>query len=329
MATYSSRLRVKLIDTGDEAGTWGTSTNTNLGTILEDSIAGLATVSVTSASQALTAVNGAADQSRMAVLRFTTSLATPFNIYAPPVSKLYIIFNDSVRNMTLFNGITAGSTVAAGASVSIPAGQIVGVWSDGTNFRPQINGLITSVNPSFSGTMTMSGNIQTVGNIVTTGDLNTTGNTTTSGNVTVTGRLTAGNTRFAARVTSGYSVGTSPGTTLTFNSEEFDFTSSFNPGAGVFTAPVTGYYDFHAVIPYAITASAGGGVQTDLLKNSSTSLSLALTTIPTTSQDTTHTISRLCYLTVGETVSLRGLRYGGATAVQVVVGASFTGRLVP
>ena len=67
MAT-SDILRLTLIANGDEAGTWGATTNTNLGTILEDAIAGYAAVSVTSAAQAFTIVDGAYDQARFAEL---------------------------------------------------------------------------------------------------------------------------------------------------------------------------------------------------------------------------------------------------------------------
>ena len=48
MSTYSPSLRIELITTGDQAGTWGVTTNTNLGTLLEDAISGYTSVSVTS-----------------------------------------------------------------------------------------------------------------------------------------------------------------------------------------------------------------------------------------------------------------------------------------
>lgn len=68
MSTYSPSLRIELITTGDQAGAWGNTTNTNLGTLVETAIAGYVSVSITSANQALTALNGAADQSRHAVI---------------------------------------------------------------------------------------------------------------------------------------------------------------------------------------------------------------------------------------------------------------------
>jgi len=64
MSTYSPSLRIELITTGDQAGTWGNTTNTNLGTLIESAVAGYTSVSVISANQALTALNVAEDQSR-------------------------------------------------------------------------------------------------------------------------------------------------------------------------------------------------------------------------------------------------------------------------
>ena len=40
MSTYSTNLGIELIGTGDQAGTWGTTTNTNLGTLVEQAISG-------------------------------------------------------------------------------------------------------------------------------------------------------------------------------------------------------------------------------------------------------------------------------------------------
>jgi len=141
-STASQILRLELIGTGDQAGTWGNTTNTNLGTLLEGAIAGLASVSVTSANQALTATDYAADQARMAILTLTTTTLAVFNVYAPPVSKTYVIFNNSAYNATIYNSTVLGNTTAAGLGVTIPAGRIVSVWSNGTNFYKSDTALV-------------------------------------------------------------------------------------------------------------------------------------------------------------------------------------------
>lgn len=137
MSTYSPDLRLELIGTGEQAGVWGTTTNNNLGTLLESAIAGYNSVSITSANQALTALNGAADQSRNMCLALTTTTTAAFNVYAPPVSKVYVIYNASAYNATLYNSTILGNTTAAGTGVTIPAGKQMAVWTDGTNFKAQ------------------------------------------------------------------------------------------------------------------------------------------------------------------------------------------------
>lgn len=137
MSTYSPSLRIELITTGDQAGTWGVTTNSNLGTLIESAIAGYVSVSITSANQALTALNGAADQSRNMTLALTTTTVANFNVYAPPAEKTYVIYNASAYTATIYNSTVIGNTTAAGLGVAIPAGRTVTVWSDGTNFAYQ------------------------------------------------------------------------------------------------------------------------------------------------------------------------------------------------
>lgn len=139
MSTYSPSLRIELITTGDQAGTWGTTTNTNLGTLIEAGITGYTSVAVIASDQALTALYGAADESRNAVIALTTTTGANFNVYAPPAEKTYVIYNASSYSATLYNSTVLGNTTAAGTGVTIPAGKVMTVWSDGTNFAVQNN----------------------------------------------------------------------------------------------------------------------------------------------------------------------------------------------
>ena len=139
MSTYSPSLRVELITSGDQAGQWGNTTNDNFSYIFDAAIAGYQTVSVTSASQAFTYNNGpvstaSLNQSVYAMLRLTTTTAAAFSVYAPPVSKQYIIWNDNIYAATIYNSTVIGNTTAAGAGVTIAAGDKVLVFSDGTAF---------------------------------------------------------------------------------------------------------------------------------------------------------------------------------------------------
>ena len=174
MSTYSDNLRIELITTGTQAGTWGTTTNTNLGTIIEDSIAGYAAVAVSSANQAFTAVNGAADQARCAIIELTTSTGSTFAVYAPPVTKEYIIWNNSSYTATIYNSTVIGNTTAAGTGVAIPAGDKVTVFSDGTNFyQAGASGTVKSVALSGGTTgLTVSGSpVTTTGTMTLAGTL--------------------------------------------------------------------------------------------------------------------------------------------------------------
>jgi hypothetical protein len=149
MSTYSPNLRIELITDGTQAGTWGSTTNGSLAYVLDSSIAGYQTVSVTAANQYLTYTNGATatvgnNQSVYAMLRFTTTTGAAFNVYAlPSVSKQYLIWNDSGYSMTIYNSTAAGGTTALGTGVTIANGDQVLVWTNGTNFYELKTGNVT------------------------------------------------------------------------------------------------------------------------------------------------------------------------------------------
>jgi hypothetical protein len=155
-STYSPSLRIELIGAGEQAGTWNTTTNTNLGTLLETAIAGNVTVAVASANQALTASNGVTDQARQAILTLTTSTSAPFAIYAPPQPKQYIIYNTTAYAATIYNSTSIGNTTAAGTPVVIPALSRVIVFSDATNFYS------TNIS-NLTGAVTSLGNVTSLG----------------------------------------------------------------------------------------------------------------------------------------------------------------------
>jgi len=156
MSTYSSSLRIELPSDGTQAGTWGDTTNSNLAYILDTSVAGYQTVSVTSASQALTFTNGptstaASNQAVYAMLRFTTTTGAAFAVYAPPASKAYIVWNNSGYSLTIYNSTVIGNTTAAGTGITVANGDKVYVWSDATNFYEIKSGNVTGVVPVLNG----------------------------------------------------------------------------------------------------------------------------------------------------------------------------------
>jgi hypothetical protein len=140
MSTYSPNLRIELIANGDQSGVWGDTTNTNLGTLIEDAVSGYIAITTTVSSQALTAVNGGADQSRNMVLKLDTSVGTAYTVYIPPAEKFYVIYNSNATHAVTISAATAlnGTTPTGGSTVVIPPGQTTQVFCNGTDVRPAV-----------------------------------------------------------------------------------------------------------------------------------------------------------------------------------------------
>ena len=129
-STYSPNLRLELIGTGEQQGTWGATTNTNLGTLLEEAIGGYAAITVSDAGDTtLTTANGATDQSRNMTLNLTGTITAARNVICPAIEKVYI-----VKNATT-GGFAVTFKVSGQTGVSIPNGQTVLIFVDGTDAR--------------------------------------------------------------------------------------------------------------------------------------------------------------------------------------------------
>ena len=127
-STYSTSLRIQLIGTGEQSGVWGSTTNTNLGTLIEQAITGVQTITLSGTSLTLTSLNGVVDQARNAVLIFNGSPSGAFTLTTPAVPKLYVIYNNTTGGYSIT--ITTGS----GSTIIIPAGSTYSVYCDGTNY---------------------------------------------------------------------------------------------------------------------------------------------------------------------------------------------------
>ena len=108
-STYSPSLKLELIGNGEQAGVWGTTTNNNLGTLLEQAITGVLPITLTG-DVTLTDYNGLSDQARNAVLMLNGLLAAPCNVVIPPSQKVYIVRNYSNATVTLKT--TSGNGIA-------------------------------------------------------------------------------------------------------------------------------------------------------------------------------------------------------------------------
>ena len=129
MASTYSPLKIELIGTGEQAGTWGTTTNLNLGTALEEAITGSADVSFSSADVTLTLTNSnAAQTGRNLRLNLTGTSGGARNLILGSdmqIEKLYLI------NNTLADAVTVKNTTGTG--IAVPAGKTAFVFNNGTN----------------------------------------------------------------------------------------------------------------------------------------------------------------------------------------------------
>lgn len=175
-STFSTSLRLELIGNGEQAANWGNTTNTNLGTLLEQAITGVATISFpTDANRTLTTSNGVSDESRNAVIVLTSgvSLTATRNLIVPSVNKLYTVSNQTS------GGQAVVVKTSAGTGVGIGNGYAQLVYCDGTNVTPAT----LPFNP-------INGNIFTAGSASIGGGLAVAGSASIGGNLDVAGSVT-------------------------------------------------------------------------------------------------------------------------------------------
>lgn len=141
-STYSTNLRLELIGTGDQQGTWGITTNRNLGTLLEEAIGGYTSVTVSDVGDTtLTVADGTSDQSRNMVINLTGTISAARNVICPAIEKLYV-----VKNATT-GGFAVTFKVSGQTGISIPNGTTAFLYVDGTDARA-INGSIAAQSAS-------------------------------------------------------------------------------------------------------------------------------------------------------------------------------------
>jgi hypothetical protein len=125
-STYSTNLKIELIGTGEQAGTWGTTTNSNLGTALEQAIVGKADVTMSSTTITLTLTNSnAAQDARAIYLNLTGSPGGAAVLEVPAIEKPYIVKNGSDQQVTI--------KVSGQTGVPIPTLKTALVYNNGTD----------------------------------------------------------------------------------------------------------------------------------------------------------------------------------------------------
>ncbi len=173
MATqYTPILKLALPVTGELSGTWGSVVNDNITSMVEQAVAGLATInSWTANAHTLTTANGVTSESRCAVLVADDDGAgnpsAAAEIICPALTKLYVLKNISGQQVTL--------KTSGGTGVAVANNQTAFLFCDGTN----VNACVTTiVDGRITGNLTVDGNT-TLGNA-------------TSDTITATARFASG-----------------------------------------------------------------------------------------------------------------------------------------
>lgn len=230
-STYSTNLAIELIGTGEQSGTWGTTTNTNLGTLLEQAISGYVTQACTGGTDTLTIPNGASGVARNMFIELTGTgggtVVVPANkkiyfiynncssgavtvkvtgltgVSVPNAAKMVLVSNgtDIVSAVSYFAALSAGSatlttplavTSGGTGSATVTANNVIIGNSGGTGFSSVAPGTTGNVLTS-NGTAWTSAAASGAVSSFSAGSTGFTPSTGTTGAVTLAGTLVAGN----------------------------------------------------------------------------------------------------------------------------------------
>lgn len=129
-STFSTDLKLELMATGENAGTWGTKTNTNLN-LVQQAIAGYQAIDVASSDVALVMSNASISNARNMILNFTGTLTGTRVVTIPDsIEKFYII-----KDGTTHSGNTLTFKTVSGTGFELDEGKIHAAYSDGTNIN--------------------------------------------------------------------------------------------------------------------------------------------------------------------------------------------------
>ena len=166
MGTYVNNLRLLEITTGDESGTWGTKTNTNLELIADAFGSGTEAITTNADTHTTTIADGAADEGRAIFLKYTGTLDSACTITIAPntVNKLWFIENATSGSQNII--ISQGS----GANITIGNGKVAAVYTDGAGSGAAV--LDAFADLELSSTLTVAGNVDFNGDLDVDGTAN-------------------------------------------------------------------------------------------------------------------------------------------------------------
>ena len=241
-STFSTNLAIELIGTGDQAGTWGNTTNTNLGTLIEQAISGYVTQSVsTGATTTITIPDGSSGVARNMFIELTGTGGASTVLEVPANKKLYFIYNNASDAVTV--------KVSGQTGVSVAAGQKVILVSNGTDVVEATTYLtavpssltVTTLNATSASITTLSGTTATYASANITTATGTTFSAATMGDQATTTFLGASaNITTVTGTTAGFTsanITTVTGTTAGFTSA--NITTVTGTTAGFTSANIT------------------------------------------------------------------------------------------
>jgi hypothetical protein len=145
MTTYSTSLKLTLIGDGEQTGTWGSTTNANFGTLLEQAIVGQTTIIMANADYTLTNLNGTTDEARSAVIIVTGTQNATYSVIVPAVPKLYMFTNSLTSPQVAYIKMSGGTTtqVPNGQTMYLYCTGVVGSSWGALNYVQNAQNLIT------------------------------------------------------------------------------------------------------------------------------------------------------------------------------------------
>jgi hypothetical protein len=143
VSSFTSCLSFNEPAIGDAPNSWGTIVNGNF-TIADNALAGNISINIPAQTGyptvALTFVQGSPDQSKTGFFTFTGALtANTLVLWPQGHCGFFSITNSSSGAFSTTLGVSNGSGGALGATVVIPQGQTMELYSDGTNIKPNFN----------------------------------------------------------------------------------------------------------------------------------------------------------------------------------------------
>ena len=213
-STYTANSGIEKPGSGEQSGTWGTTTNTNFD-IIDRVLNGVGTITLSGTTHTLTTSDGSMSDGHYKVLVLTGSPSGTNTVTISPndQAKLYLVNNTTNQSVVFTQG--------SGGNITLVAGAAAWLYADGAGSGAQVrqlpSDLVGDTSPQLGGNLDLNSN-----DITGTGDINTTGTLTVSGAVS-SGAISTG----ANNITS---TGTVQGGqfTLDNSSDDWTFTVSSN-----------------------------------------------------------------------------------------------------